>query len=99
MLACILLPVPGLAADPSVNEQLLRAVENGSLEQIKTLLAKGGDVNAKGYIGITVLMKAVRSGNLEAVKLLVDKGANLIAGDNTGNTALWMLLGGEISKS
>ena len=40
ILVCILLPVCGIATDPSVNEQLLQAAENDSVEQIKTLLAQ-----------------------------------------------------------
>ena len=58
ILACTLFPVFGFAADSSVNEQLLRAAEEGSLEQVKALLAKGGDVNAKDDYRRTVLMRA-----------------------------------------
>ena len=39
---------PAIAADLSVNEQLLRTPKYGSVEDIEALLAKGGDVNAKG---------------------------------------------------
>ena len=57
ILACILVPV-SVAAEQSVNEQLLRAAEKGSPEEIKTLLAKGGDLNAKTENGHTVLDSA-----------------------------------------
>ena len=62
-----------------MNEQLLQAAENDSLEQIKTLLAQGGDVNAKDSYRRTVLMAAAKSGNLEVVKFLIDKGADVNA--------------------
>jgi ankyrin repeat protein len=83
--------------DPSVNEQLLKVAEDGSLEQVKTLLAKGADVNAKGNIGVTALMSAARSGNLEVVKFLIDKGADVNAKDKYGQTALtWAAMLGKI---
>jgi ankyrin repeat protein/uncharacterized protein len=74
--------------EPSVNEQLMRTAENGSLEQIEALLADGGDVKAKGPYGRTVLMAAARSGNLDVVKFIIDKGADAQAKSNFGNTAL-----------
>ncbi len=74
--------------EPSLNGDLLRAAENGSLEQIKALLEKDGDVNAKGPYGRTVLMAAARSGNREVVKFLMNKGADAQAKSNFGNTAL-----------
>jgi ankyrin repeat protein len=88
ILACMLLPVSAVAAGPSVNEQLLQAAKKGSLEKIKTLLAEGGDVNAKGNYRRTVLMNAARSGNLEVVKFLIDKGADVNARTIQGRTAL-----------
>jgi len=71
-----------------MTEQLFRAAENGYLEQIKTLLAKGGEVNARGNDEQTVLMAAARWGNLEIVKLLIDKGADVNARSNDDQTAL-----------
>ena len=44
---CILLTLSAPATSPSLNEQLLSAAEAGSLERVKSLLAKGADVNAK----------------------------------------------------
>jgi uncharacterized protein len=77
----------------SVNEQLLRAAPKGSLEQVKALLSKGADVNAKDETGKTVLMYAIGEYphnliDLEVVQLLIDKGAGVTATDNEGNTAL-----------
>lgn len=88
ILACMLLSISAIASEPSVDEQLLEADEDGSLEQIKTLLAKGGDVNAKDENGQTLLMKAAESKNLEIVKFLIDRGADLSVEDERGETVL-----------
>lgn len=88
ILACILLPVSAIAAEPSCNEHLLLAAENGSGEQAKTLPAKGGDVNAQDEYGRTALMKAAERGNLEVVKFFIDKGLDVNAKDKNGQTAV-----------
>jgi ankyrin repeat protein len=75
--------------DPAVNEQLLQAVSSRhSLREIKTLLAKGGDVNAKNQHGTTLLMIAAFLGNSEIVKFFIDKGADVHLKDDRGFTAL-----------
>jgi ankyrin repeat protein len=89
ILACILLPISAIADEPSVNHELLQAAEKWSFEQIKTLVEKGGDVNAKDELdSSTVLMKAAASGNLEATKFLINKGADVKAVDMNRETVL-----------
>ena len=61
-----------------------------SLEEIKELLKKGADVNAKDKFGRTALMKAAIIGQLDVVKYLVEHGADLEAKDGYGSTALMM---------
>jgi uncharacterized protein YecT (DUF1311 family) len=70
-----------------VNTKLLKAAKKGSLEEAKTLLEKGADVNAKSENGFTVLMFAALSSNLELVKHLVNRGADVNARDEDGKTA------------
>ena len=74
--------------DLSMNKLLLQAAEKGHLEQVKTLVKKGADVNAKDQNGQTALMAAAGRGHLEMVKLLIDKGADVNASDENGRTAL-----------
>jgi uncharacterized protein len=72
-----------------VNNKLLKAAKKGSLEEVKTLLEKGADVNAKDQEDyLTVLTYAALSGNLELVKHLVNRGADVNARDKDGKTAL-----------
>ncbi len=70
------------------DKQLLEAAQKGHLEQVKTLLRKKADVNAKDKNGQTALMAAARRGHLDVVKLLIDKGADVNAKDENDRTAL-----------
>jgi len=74
--------------DLSMNKLLLQSAEKGHLEQVKALLKKRADVNAKDQNGQTALMAAAARGHLEMVKLLIDKGADVNATDENGRTAL-----------
>ena len=60
-----------------------------SIDEIKQLLKKGADIDAKDNFGKTALMWAARDDDMiELVKCLVDNGANINAKDNKGTTAL-----------
>ena len=60
-----------------------------SLEEIKQLLKKGADVNAKDeWSGETALFVVARWGHIEVVKYLAECGADLEAKDESGRTAL-----------
>ncbi len=88
ILVCILLPVSGFAARNSVNERLLQAAKDGSSDQIKTLLAEGGNVHAKDNYRRTLLMNVAWSGNLDVVKFLTNRGLDVNAKTKSGETAL-----------
>ena len=65
--------------------------ENGkikSMEEIKELLKKGADLEAKDEDEQTALMKAARDGNLDMVKYLAECGADVEAKDVWESTAL-----------
>jgi hypothetical protein len=67
---------------------LIQAATRGNLREVKRLVAKGADVNAKADHGYTALMVASRNGHSEVVKLLLAKGADVNARSSGGETAL-----------
>jgi ankyrin repeat protein len=78
--ALLFLPL-GLAAaqdaKQQLNEQLYEAARKGDAAQVKALLDKGADVNAKFRYGATALFKAAERGNTDVVKLLIERGADV----------------------
>jgi len=54
---------------------------------LKEIHKRGGEINRKGYFGLTPLMHAVRDGCLESIKYLLDNGADLSLKNNKGLTA------------
>jgi Ankyrin repeats (3 copies)/Domain of unknown function (DUF3471) len=79
VLLALLLPFTAKAED--VSEQLLAAARKSDVEAVKSLLAKGADVNAKSSYGVTVLSFAADRGSLEIVKTLLEHGADVNAAD------------------
>ena len=71
-----------------LNEQLLHAALNGSLEEVKEALDKGADINTKDNDGDTPLTIASLLGHTDIAKQLIDKGANIETKNNEGNTPL-----------
>ena len=59
-----------------------------SFDEIKSLLKKGADINAKNKDGETALMKMAKWGELELVKYLVENGADVHQKDKYDETAL-----------
>jgi ankyrin repeat protein/virulence-associated protein VapD len=59
---------------------LHQAAADGDIEQVRLLISKGADVDAKDEKGNTPLCHAVESGKIEIVQMLVDAGADV----NTG---------------
>jgi len=76
------------AAIAGVNEDLWQAAERGDLPEVKSLIAKGAEVNAKDNKGGTALMVASLNGHIEIVQALLGKGAEVNAKSNKGGTAL-----------
>jgi len=66
----------------TLNESLFEAIrQDKSVEEIKVLIEKGADVNAKGRRGLTPLMYAKTA---EQTKLLIDTGADVNAKNKYG---------------
>lgn len=77
-------------AKQALNEQLWEAARKGDPAEVKTLLDKGADVNAKFRYGATALFKAAERGHTEVVKLLIERGADVGVRDTFyGATALF----------
>jgi hypothetical protein len=76
-----------------LNSQLIEA---SNLDEVKLLLTKGADVNAKDSEGKTPLMNAAYYGKKEIAKFLLENGANVNARYVDGCTALiWAAGEGE----
>ena len=70
--------------------RLNRATWSRNPRAIEFLLAKGADINGRGYNGHTLLQSAAISGDLPWARLLLDYGADPVAvpDANNGLTAL-----------
>jgi ankyrin repeat protein len=94
LLALTLAP-HALAQDPkqALNEQLYEAARKGDVAEVKAVLDRGADVNAKFRYGATALFKAAERGHTEVVKLLIERGADVTVKDTFyGATAMtWAL--------
>jgi len=54
-----------------VNEDLMKAAFRGDLPEVKRLVAKGAEVNAKANNGETALIAALKNGHPEVRELLI----------------------------
>jgi hypothetical protein len=75
-------PSPGPAAS------LNKAVLDGDLEQVRSLILSGADVNAKDKFGGTPLHHAANAGHKNVAELLIANGADLNAKRQEGWTPL-----------
>jgi ankyrin repeat protein len=69
-------------------DNLHQAVINGDIDQIKSQLSAGTDVNLKNRMGWTLLETAIYNRKTEIIQLLLEKGADVNARDNRGRTPL-----------
>ena len=77
---------------------MLLAAQEGHLEIVKALLAKGADVNAKSSVkGQPPLEHAAFGGHTDVVRLLLEEGVNVNAKNNAGTTALMLAAAGRPS--
>ncbi|HEX8187713.1 MAG TPA: ankyrin repeat domain-containing protein [Pyrinomonadaceae bacterium] len=98
LLALALAPTAA-AQEPkqALNEQLYEAARRGDAAEVRAVLDRGADVNAKFRYGATALFKAAERGHAEVVKLLIERGADVNVKDTFyGATALsWALQKGH----
>ena len=60
----------------NLNDDLIKAAQDGDTEKIGNFLEKGADLNIRDDLNRTPLMIAATFGHSEVVQFLVDKGAN-----------------------
>ena len=80
-------------AQQALNAKLADAAENGSVSEVVSLIAAGGDVNGKHCLDgcqHTPLIKAAMKGHLSVVSLLLEKGADTSLVASEGKTAIEM---------
>ena len=66
-----------------LNNELIEKTKKGHLEEVKSLIKQGADVNVKDNDGNTALISSSYNGHLE-----IEQGADVEAKDKTGKTAL-----------
>ena len=72
-----------------INEDLFKAVKNRDIQEIKTLISMGVDINTKDKkVGNTALMYAVNRGYPKIVSLLISHGADVNTKNKNGKTPL-----------
>ena len=81
--------------------EVIRAASDGDLQQIKTWVEGGGDVNvASTDGGVTMLHHAAGGGHTEMAKYLLEKGADVtLKGTGCGTPLQWAARGGHVETA
>lgn len=78
-----------VVASDNLTTQLFEASKSGNIDEVKSVIKQGVDVNSKGdQYGETVLLLASLFGRLDIVRLLIDNGADVNMQSKNGSTAL-----------
>src|SRR5260370_26701359 len=76
--------------DADRHTALMVAALEGHTQEVKELVRRGADINAKDSMGRTALMFAAINMHYETVKVLLEHGAEVNARSNVGGTALML---------
>jgi len=76
-----------LATEQARARQLIRAAEQGDIENVKQLLSQGVSVEMQDENGRTALIAAAYQNNLPIANLLIEAGADVNKQDNTQQSA------------
>ncbi len=88
------LPVETPIAHPTGGSTLLAAVASGNVDDVKSLLAKGANVDAADQDGTTPLMLASESSANIVEALLADGAAHVASVDALGRSGIISRVGG-----
>jgi hypothetical protein len=69
--------------------EMVDAIDGGSVEKVRELVARGVDINASDIRGETALIKAAWNSDVTMVGVLLDLGADVFLASNDGRTALY----------
>ena len=86
VLCAMFFTVPGVA-QAGLNDYLVKAAQEGDIEQARELLERGADPNGSYKFNLFPLHEAAARGHIEMVRLLLAKGANINA-YKSGDTPL-----------
>ena len=81
-------PQSPAAAPSDEGTPLLTAISKGDIDQVRSLLAGGANVNEAGNDGVTPLIAAVAHDRADAAGLLIEHGADVNLADVNNNTPL-----------
>jgi len=84
---------------PAADTPLTIAAENGDAATVRTLLARGADVDGKDSHGLTPLVRAARRGHFDAALALLDGGADPNRYDSVRTRPGWSPLMNAVHKS
>jgi len=86
---CILILSVSLCLSAQDNAALFTAIDSSNVQQVKSLIATGVDINATNKSGYTPLIYATKKGNLDIISMLVVAGADVNGKDTIqGDTPL-----------
>ncbi|KNY17160.1 ankyrin [Shinella sp. SUS2] len=77
---------PLLAAENTMDTQLHKAAAADDIAAIKTLLAKGADIDARDTSGATALLVATHGNKVNAARALIEAGADVNAKDDISDS-------------
>jgi uncharacterized protein len=77
---------PLLAAENTMVTQLHKAAAANDIAAIKTLLAKGADIDARDTNGATALLVATHGNKVNAARALIEAGADVNAKDDISDS-------------
>ena len=81
-----------------VDKALIEATIEGNVEEVRSLLENGADVNTQDDKGWTPLMFAAKSQDVEMAKLLMENGADNEIRNDERNKAIWIAKNGPVMK-